>query len=384
MKTITCTILLLFISTTTFCQNPGNVYQITNDPEWAEHPCWSNDGNYIAIESNRSGVRSIWRVSSTGLEIDAIQLTDDLAQDFLPRRNPNNDEFLFFTNRFQGNGDLWAVDQENFDLRRITTYPEADYSGNYSFDGSKIAFISQRAGNDDIWIMPSNGGPATQLTSGPAVDSWPNWSPDGSQIVYYTWSPASNDIWIVPSTGGDPVLHIADAMAPCWSPDGTQIAFSSNWSGNGDLWIYNLSDSSFTQMTTHPDDDFNCNWSPDGTKLAFTSTRDGNDDIWVIDLSITNVEETSIIQNVKSFPNPFVENVAVNLEMNESSLISVSVININGKVITSLVNRQKFSSGKHSIEWSGKNDSGNIVKSGIYYFKIRVNDKRFVERIIKF
>ena len=53
-------------------------------------------------------------------------------------------------------------------------------------DNGKIVFHSDRGGgDDDIWTMNPNGSNPVNLTAGsPAADAFPNWSADGRKILF--------------------------------------------------------------------------------------------------------------------------------------------------------------------------------------------------------
>ena len=52
---------------------------------------------------------------------------------------------------------------------------------------------------------------------------------------------------------------------------------------DGDIWVMNADGSGRTQLTDHPDEDFDPAWSPDGSQIAFRSHRDNNVDVWLMD-----------------------------------------------------------------------------------------------------
>lgn len=47
----------------------------------------------------------------------------------------------------------------------------------WSPDGSRIAFTSERDGNEEIYLMNADGSDPISLTNNPASDSWADWSP---------------------------------------------------------------------------------------------------------------------------------------------------------------------------------------------------------------
>ncbi len=55
---------------------------------------------------------------------------------------------------------------------------------NWSPDGRKIAFGSERDGNADIYVMNADGSGQQRLTRNPASDHSADWSPDGRKIVF--------------------------------------------------------------------------------------------------------------------------------------------------------------------------------------------------------
>ena len=54
----------------------------------------------------------------------------------------------------------------------------------FSPDGTRIAFTSNRDGNSEIYVMNRDGSNVRRLTNNPAIDSTPTWSPTGTQIAF--------------------------------------------------------------------------------------------------------------------------------------------------------------------------------------------------------
>ena len=57
-----------------------------------------------------------------------------------------------------------------------------------------------------------------------------------------------------------------------------------------------------------------------------------------------------------------------------NSKVDLSIFNIKGQKIKTLTNNE-FTKGSHSIIWNGDDEFNNPVSSGIYYYKLNVDDK---------
>ncbi len=66
----------------------------------------------------------------------------------------------------------------------ITEHPANDLYPIWSPDSSKIAFDSNRDGNREIYMMDADGSNLKRLTNNPAEDAVSDWSPDGRKIVF--------------------------------------------------------------------------------------------------------------------------------------------------------------------------------------------------------
>src|SRR5262249_43055105 len=81
-------------------------------------------------------------------------------------------------------GDLWQVNEDGSNPRRLTVHGSNDSNPRFSPDGKWIAFTSSRHGNPDVFVMPSRGGPPKRLTYHSAGDTVVGWSPDSKRILF--------------------------------------------------------------------------------------------------------------------------------------------------------------------------------------------------------
>lgn len=76
----------------------------------------------------------------------------------------------------------------------------------------------------------------------------------------------------------------------------------------------------------------------------------------------------------QNYPNPFNPMTNINYSLPKSSFVSLKVYDILGNEIKTLVNNEKKNSGSYSVQWNGTNNSGAVVSSGIYFYKLVTED----------
>jgi len=90
------------------------------------------------------------------------------------------------------------------------------------------------------------------------------------------------------------------------------------------------------------------------------------------------------IENVKlkinNHPNPFNPVTTISFELPFDSEVVLNIYNIKGQKVKSLI-ANEMSKGKHSVVWSGEDDRGRKVSSGVYFYQIAVNGE--IERMNK-
>jgi Tol biopolymer transport system component len=114
---------------------------------------------------------------------------------------------ILFNSRREGTGDLYLLNVDSGELRRITSHPGEEMEPRWSRDDRAIYFGSNRTARFEIWKMRADGGEAGRITWNEGLAA--SESKDG-RVLYYAkdyMSPTS--IWDVPVGGGEetPVLE---------------------------------------------------------------------------------------------------------------------------------------------------------------------------------
>ena len=83
----------------------------------------------------------------------------------------------------------------------------------------------------------------------------------------------------------------------------------------------------------------------------------------------------------QNYPNPFNPSTSIAYELAEDGMVSLDIYNIRGQQVRTLMNEHQLS-GRHSIAWDGKDEHGNTVSSGIYYYRLNTKDASACKKMI--
>ncbi len=138
----------------------------------------------------------------------------------------------------------------------------------------------------DIYRLPLGGSP-TPLIESTFADVHPQYSPDGRRIAFSSDRGEGGEVWLANADGSAPARLTRGPGrgqgSPRWSPDGRTIAFDSQ-AGNGrfDVWTIGVDGSGLRQVTRDPADENMPSWSRDGYWIYFSSNRTGREEVWRI------------------------------------------------------------------------------------------------------
>jgi len=143
----------------------SNQINLSNSAFSDGDPSYSPDGSKIAFASDRDhpGSDSIYVMNSTGTNQHRITFSADNVSDNEPVWSRDGARIAFVSTRDS----------------TTETWQETDDNGN-------VLAKSRIYRNKEIYLMNADGSAQTRLTNSTANDDFPNWSPDGSKILFTT------------------------------------------------------------------------------------------------------------------------------------------------------------------------------------------------------
>ena len=186
--------------------------------------------------------------------------------------------------------DVWVVPINGGMARRITSTTGMEFYPKFSPDGNTIAFTGNYDGNYDVYTIDHQGYNLKRLTYHPGNDRTVDWKPDGSGILFASRkkSPSNrfNQFYTISTDGGNTEeLPLFFAELGSYNADGSKLAYQylnrtqrtwKRYQGGtaSDVLIFDFKTKKSTQITTYKGTDALPMWN--GDKIYFLSDRGDN------------------------------------------------------------------------------------------------------------
>ena len=300
---------------------------------------WSPDGTKVVFESERNHIKDraqfdifIADAEKRGAGKNQINLTDHEAPDQRARWSPDSKSVVFQSKR-EGNWEIYTVGIDGENLTRITENEKTDRNAEWSAGG--IVFESQRDGNYEIYRS----------------------DPDGNNQVNLSNEPKSD-------------------QKPIWSPKGRRILFESKRDGKREIYMMQADGAGLRNLSNHPENDKDARWNP---VFELRSVEPQNKYF----TTLGDIKRTSLMQN---FPNPFNPETWIPYYLAQAASVTVRIYNIKGELIRS-INVGKQAAGAYinrqrAAYWDGKDDTGQSVASGVYFYQLLADDFSETRRMV--
>ena len=258
--------------------------RLTNNSAFDGLPSFSPNGERIAFTSRRTGgVDEIWAMNpedadGDGREDGLVQITGnppDAPHNFQSAYSPDGERIVFVSAR-DGNNEIYVMNADGSGQTRLTDNAAVDSRPVFSPDGEKIVFsrrdprsLDTSLQRDDVWVMNSDGTMQDRLTTDPATDTHANFSPDGTKIVFSSERGGNTDLYVMNADGTEQDRLTTDPKVdefPAFSPEGDEIVFSSDREGNFEIYVMKAalegSENYPSRLTYDPAIDSKPEWGP--------------------------------------------------------------------------------------------------------------------------
>jgi len=236
---------------------------------------WTPDGQELIYSSGPfNTAATLWRrrvdvpVSERSQRIDRVEESSVEPVIASPMQRP---PWRVAYQKIMLDTNIWSTAAGLPNGRRVIASTRLDADPQFSPDGRRLAFSSDRSGIRQIWVANSDGSNPVQLTSfKTGFANAPRWSPDGQRIVFAAIIDNNRDIYMISADGGVPrplTSELTEEGRPSWSRDNRWIYFYSTRSGFIDIFKMPAEGGVAEQVTTGGGHE--CFESPDGKLLYY-------------------------------------------------------------------------------------------------------------------
>ena len=244
------------------------------------HAILSASDRLLTVDIHINGIRRIAIVDPDEGCSDPIFLTDPTSNNFGGVWSPDGKQIAFSSDR-DGNCEIYTMDANGENPRRVTNKPSVDSSPSWSPDGKKLAFTRAGGPKPCVYTIDVNGQNEALLAEDAA---YADWSPDGESIVLIAKRDLQPGVYVIDIDSGEwePLIVLGASLPPKWSPDGKQITLTINTPIRKQLYIMDVETKDFAQRTDVPQPRSACGscWSPDGKEIAYSVQAPGETPHW--------------------------------------------------------------------------------------------------------
>ena len=120
----------------------------------------------------------------------------------------------------------------------------------------------------------------------------------------------------------------------------------------------------------------------------FTQTNAGDTDIFVAKISPNVLADDEFAPAISgsscltgAYPNPFNSEIAILFKLDRAQIVQADIYNLKGQLIKTLCNGLKSAGDQHLV-WSGDDNRGQPVSSGVYFVKLQTGGSVSIMKLV--
>ncbi len=261
----------------------------------------------------------------------------------------------------------------------------ADVGPTDDFSGDGIPQPDDYVGFDDLMITTSNYGVAKSVNknsasenknAGPVVLNWTQMSansftlrlassnselkglnlsadlPSGTSVTVSTGNLAQNQ---------DHAVFLKNVASHGLDAGCAVVGAGAGFIGEGDLLTVTLSEGADPSIL-------------DLENLEFILRDIHNQDLeFSFEQQISSVEIPTSFALGRNYPNPFNPSTSISFALPQQENVRLEIYGLDGRLVTVLIN-ETLSAGNHEVTWTGRDNSGRQVASGMYFYRLRAGE----------
>ncbi|MBN1916414.1 MAG: PD40 domain-containing protein [Verrucomicrobia bacterium] len=241
------------------------------------------------IKENPDGGKDLYLIDYDGHNLRRV--TKDKGVAVSPDWAPDG-KAIYYTSMHKGDPDLYRIDIRRGQRVAVATYPGLNYAAAVSPDGKKIALVLSRSGTPDVYTMDTDGRNLTRLTrSVGRLSTCPVWSHDGQRIAYVSNVEGGPQLYVMNADGTGQrrlLTGYREMTSLDWAPSakhGDLIAFSAKTQGRRQIFVVDLKTGKVKQLTFDAANHEDPNFAPDGRHIIYVrEPRSGAMDLYMLDV----------------------------------------------------------------------------------------------------
>jgi len=240
-------------------------------------------------------------------------------------------------------------------------------------------------GSDEDWQL--NPGPDDKSTLGLFVLDDPS--------DFAGWWPYNNTNLFNPAGFQNMIYNAVDEVPP--APESLTIELIADFHVMLDWQMAQIDDFDYYNIYCSAAKDFEIIGNTIGNQYFYELPDEGSYQFYIttVDLSgqesepseivdvnfyvgVSSLEKESIVSAV---PNPFSNEIAFKFHYDKKADASMQIYNMSGAIVAEPL-QGNINSGDNSIKWNGCDKSGNKLQTGVYFYRLMINEEIYMGKII--